>query len=144
MRTGYAVLAGIIILGGCAALPSTTRTAVTHDLKFKDRLSQSELSVRIGDEIQWTNQRQTPTRVDFPGLTPDMLSCQRGFSNFLGFTRGFSNIAPNQSASLCFHRAGVYKYTAKVEPSTPGGKALSESGTIRVTAPTVGRNRGEE
>ncbi|HET9962841.1 MAG TPA: hypothetical protein VFQ34_10940 [Nitrospiraceae bacterium] len=135
---------GLLLLAGCTGLPSTTRTAVVHELKFKDKLSQSDLSARVGDEIQWTNQRPLAVRVDFPGLTPDMLSCQRGFSNFLGFTRGFSNIAPTQSASLCFNKAGVYKYTAKTDPAKTGGKALNESGTVRVTAPTGARTRGEE
>jgi hypothetical protein len=135
---------GLFLLAGCTGLPTTTRTAVVHELKLKDRLSQSDLSARIGDEIQWTNQRLDTTRIDFPGLTPDLLSCQHGFSNFLGFTRGFSNVAPAQRASLCFNKAGIYKYTVKTQPAKPGEKALSEAGTIRVTAPTGARTRGEE
>jgi plastocyanin len=144
MRGQVAVAVGIMMLAGCVELPATTRTAVTHEIKMKDRLSSTDLSVHVGDEVQWTSQRSAATRIEFPGLTSDMLSCQRGFRNFIGMVKGSTTIASNQSASLCFNKTGVYKYTAKVEPATPGGKALNESGTIRVTTPAGGRTRGEE
>ena len=135
MNQSVIVLTGLLLLAGCAGLPQTTRTAVIHEIKFEEHMMPADLTVRGGDEVRWANHRTLPALIDIPGLDADVLSCERGFSNMFGRAQEVTELGPNQSASLCFNKAIVISYNARMRSAAPGGMQI-EPGTIRVVAPT--------
>ncbi|MEK6803290.1 MAG: hypothetical protein AABZ34_11565 [Nitrospirota bacterium] len=135
MTKSLIALTGLLLLAGCAGLPQTTRTAVIHEVKFEEHMMPAELTVHVGDEVRWANHRTLPVLIDIPGLDADMLSCEREFSNIFGRAQELFELAPNKSASLCFNKAIVISYNARMRSAAPGGMQI-EPGTIRVVAPT--------
>lgn len=127
-------LAAVVLLAGCGSLPKTTRTAVIHEIKFEEHMMPAELTVHVGDEVRWANHRTLPVLIDIPGLDADMLSCEREFSNMFGRAQELFELGPNKSASLCFNKAIVISYNARMRSAAPGGMQI-EPGTIRVVAP---------
>src|SRR5574338_689401 len=99
----------VVVLGaaayGCNSLPETTRTAMVHDVKVEEKLSAEMVRVNPGDEVRWINARKLPVRVEVPNVKSDDLSCQRGFSNWMGFFDETARLKPNETASLCFKKA---------------------------------------
>jgi len=47
----------------------------------------------------------------------DRISCNRGFSN-----EGTAVVGSNQTASICFNKAGEVKYNVRMESMLPGGE----------------------
>lgn len=135
MRRTLVVLTGLLLVTGCAGLPETTRTAVIHEVKMAEHLAPADVTVRVGDEIRFVNQRMQPVRVEIPGLNAEMLSCQRNFSNFMGQVREVAVLSPNETANLCFSKGAVISFIARMTAAGPGGMAI-EPGTIRVVGPT--------
>ena len=119
----------------CAG-PQTTRSGEIHTVKIEEEAHPADLVVNVGDEVRWVNHRALPVRVDLVvGDVGEQLSCQRGFSNFMGMKRDSAEIGANQSVSACFTQVGVVKYNVRMESALPGGKAIT-SGTVQVGDPT--------
>lgn len=134
MRQALAAMVGLLLVTGCAGLPETTRTAVIHEVKMGDKMAPADLTVRVGDEIRFVNQRMLPVRIEIPGLNAEMLSCERNFSNFIGQVREVAVLSAHQTANLCFSKGAVISFIARMTSAGPGGMAI-ESGTIRVVGP---------
>ncbi len=129
-----AVVALSVSLVACAG-PQTTRSGEIHTIKIEKEPEPADIVVNIGDEVRWVNHRSLPVRLDLVADAQDTLSCERGFSNFLGMKRESATIAPNESVAACFSKVGVVKYNLRMESALPGGKAIT-SGTVQVGDPT--------
>lgn len=126
------VVAGSLM--ACAG-PQTTRSGEIHTIKIEKGPEPAQAVVNVGDEVRWENHRSLPVRVDLVGEVQDTLSCERGFSNFLGVKRDSATVAPNESVAACFSRVGVIKYNLRMDSALPGGHEIS-SGTVQVGDPT--------
>jgi plastocyanin len=121
----------LLVAVACAPMASATRTGTIHDVKFEERMTPADLRVQVGDEVRWVNQRTTPVTVEFlEGALKDVV-CQKGFASFVGRRQEAATINPNESASLCFGKAGTVSYNARMDSAVAGGQII-ESGTIRV------------
>ena len=135
---GWLIGAALLGVAGCAAMAGTagiadsSRTGVIHDVKFEERMTPTNLRVRVGDEVRWVNQRSTSVEVQFLGSALDDVVCQSGFSSLLRRQQESAEIRPNQTASLCFGKTGTVTYNARMESPVAGGQSI-ESGTIRVS-----------
>ncbi|MDP9198978.1 MAG: hypothetical protein M3O07_07170 [Pseudomonadota bacterium] len=69
--------------------------------------------------------------VEFLGEALDDVTCQSGFSSLLRRQQEATTIKPNESASLCFGKAGTVTYNARMESPVAGGQMI-ESGTILI------------
>ena len=134
---GLMIGAALLTSAGCAALAGTSniasssRTGAIHDVRFEERMTPVNLRVQAGDEVRWVNQRSTSVEVQFLGEALNDVVCQSGFSNLLRRQQESATIRPNESASLCFGRAGTVTYNARMDSPVAGGQAI-ESGTILV------------
>jgi hypothetical protein len=132
--------AGLLICGigmglyGCTSLPETSRTAAVHDVKIEERLSAENILVQPGDEVRWINYRKMGVQIDIPQLASDNLSCQRGFTNWIGSVRETMYLKPNETASLCFSKPAVFNYNVRAETSVGGGKQVLP-GVVKVGTP---------
>ncbi|CAI4031480.1 hypothetical protein DNFV4_01902 [Nitrospira tepida] len=135
MMTAVAVVAFAGSLMACAG-PQTTRSGEIHTVKIEKEPEPADLVVNVGDEVRWVNHRTLPVRLDLIlGDASEQLSCQRGFSNFVGMKRDSAEISPNDSVAACFSKVGVVKYNIRMESALPGGRAIT-SGTVQVGDPT--------
>ena len=131
MYAALLAIAGCAAIQGTAGIASTTRTGTIHDVRFEERMTPVNLWVQPGDEIRWVNQRNTSVTVEFLGDALDDVTCQSGFSSLLRRQQESATIRPNESASLCFGKAGTVTYNARMESPVAGGQII-ESGTIRI------------
>jgi len=131
------LILGLIGLSACAmSTPATTRSGEIHDVKIEEGLEPATLTAGIGDEIRWVNHRRLPVRIDFLGGALDEISCQRGFTNWIGMKKESATLGVNESVSLCFAKATVIDYNVRMDSALPGGKQIVR-GEVR-----VGRSRG--
>ena len=121
---------------GCTSLPEGSRTAVIQDVKVEEKLSTETIRVNPGDEVRWVNMRKLPVQVEVPSVKSDDLSCQRGFTNWMGFSRDIARLKPNETAALCFKKPAVINYVVRAETSLGGGMQVLP-GTITVGNPAV-------
>lgn len=121
-------------LYGCSSLPLTSRTAAIHDVKIEEKLSAENLLVQPGDEVRWVNLRKLGAHIDIPNLKSEDLSCQRGFTNWMGSLEELIYLKPNETASLCFKKPMVINYNIRAETSLPGGNQILP-GIVRVDNP---------
>lgn len=115
---------------GCS-LPETTRTSVVKDVELREKLSSEMLQVQPGDEVRWVNLRKLPAQVEIPSVTSDDISCQRGFSNWMGSFKDVARLKPNETVALCFKKPGTFNYTVRAETSLGGGMQVLP-GTVSV------------
>ena len=126
------LILGLIGLSACSMLaPQTTRSGEVYDVKIEEALTPAILTVGIGDEVRWVNHRTRPVRIDFLDETLDEVSCQRGFTNWMGMQKEATTVAVNESVSLCFAKAAVIDYNVRMDSALPGGKQIVR-GEIRV------------
>lgn len=131
------LILGLIGLSACAmSTPPTTRSGEIHDVKIEEGIEPTTLSAGIGDEVRWVNHRSSDVRIDFLDGALDEVSCQRGFTSWMGMQKESTTVAANKSASLCFSKAGVVLYNVRMNSALPGGKQIVQ-GEVR-----VGRSRG--
>lgn len=129
------MILGLIGLSACAMLTSpTTRSGAIQDVKIEEGLAPSILTVGIGDEVRWVNHRTLPVRIDFIGGDLDEISCQRGFTNWIGMKKESASLGASESASACFSKAGVIIYNVRMDSALPGGKQIVQ-GEVRVGTP---------
>lgn len=138
MKKMLTALAAVVVAGSLIACagPQTSRSGEIHTVNIEKEPAPADLVVNVGDEVRWVNHRTLPVRLDLViGDPRETLSCERGFSNFVGMTRDSAEIAPNESVAACFKKVGVVKYNIRMESALPGGKAIT-SGTVQVGDPT--------
>lgn len=137
MRSSYAWVLGAVLCMGLMACagPKISRSGDIHTVNIETEAHPVALTVNVGDEVRWVNHRSEPVRLELVDAAHETLSCERGFSNWLGMTRESVTIDPNESVSGCFSRVGVIKYNLRMDASLPGGKAIT-SGTVQVGNPT--------
>jgi plastocyanin len=116
---------------GCTSLPDTSRTAAIHDVKLEEKLSPETIRVQPGDEVRWVNLRKLPAQIEVPSVTSDDLSCQRGFTNWMGSFREIGRLKPNETVAICFKKPAVIKYNVRAETSLGGGMQVLP-GTVEV------------
>jgi plastocyanin len=126
----FLTLAASGVLVSCAG-PPTSRTGAVHDVRVTEGPDPADLIVNPGDEVRWVNSRSLPIRVDLVNVNSDGLSCERGFSNFLGIVRESATIKPNETVSACFTKPGVVNYNLRMDSALPGGRVVTP-GIIRV------------
>lgn len=134
MKRMLTALTAVVVAGSLVACagPQTSRSGDIHTVDIENEVQPADLVVNIGDEVRWANHRSLPVRLDLAVRNPrETLSCERGFSNFIGMKRDSAEIAPNESASACFSKVGVVKYNLCMESALPGVKTIT-SGTVRV------------
>jgi plastocyanin len=105
-RNGILLGAAVLLMAGCAGVPHTSRTGAIHDVKFEEHMMPSELQVQPGDEVRWVNHRTMPVRIDFLDGALNEVSCERGFSNFIGRRQESVSIDPNQARASVSPRVG--------------------------------------
>ncbi len=74
-------------------------------------------------------------RIDFLDGALHEVSCQRGFTNWMGMKKE-SATGANKSASLCFGKGAVIDYNVRMDSALPGGKQIVR-GEVK-----VGHSRG--
>ncbi len=138
MRRLYAWmwLLGVLCMGPIACTgPSMSRSGDIHTVNVEAEPHPADLVVNVGDEVRWVNHRSLSVRVDLVGDVHEALSCERGFSNFLGMKSESATIKPNESVAACFSKVGVIKYNLRMDSAMPGGRTIT-SGTVQVGDPT--------
>jgi plastocyanin len=112
----------LLVLGtGCQTLPTGTQTGKVHDILITEAGPEPrDVAVQIGDEIRFVNERRFPSYVTFFQDYRDELACRRGFKYVWGTEEG-SQIAPGESASVCFSRTVTVGYKVQFEPTKIGG-----------------------
>lgn len=138
MRYTYAwsLIGAVLCMGlmACAG-PKTSRSGEIHTVNIEAEPHPVDLVVNVGDEVRWVNHRSLPVRLDLVGDVHETLSCERGFSNFLGMKSESTTIEPNGSVAACFSKVGVIKYNLRMDSALPGGKQIT-SGTVQIGDPT--------
>jgi len=111
------ILLGMAMIGGCASLPETTRTGDVSDIHIEANVSPEVARARPGDEVRWINHRRGTVKLILLDTRKENLSCNRGFA-----TDGTTLLNANQTASICFNKAGEVKYQVRMESALPGGE----------------------
>ena len=120
------ILGAMMITAACAGVPATTRSGDIHDVKIEEGLTPGQLMVHAGDEVRWVNHRTMPVRIDLVGGTWDAISCQRGFTNWLGLKKQSVTLGANETASVCFSKGGTYLYNVRMDSALPGGRQITQ------------------
>src|ERR1041385_4795937 len=112
LRSTFCLLVVMALMAGCqgygkSAVPETSRTANVYTIKVDlTEVSPAELTVGVGDEVLFVNDRTQPLRIILVE-GGKRVACQRGFS---GAIDQEAEIAAGRSASFCFDRPGTVKY----------------------------------
>jgi plastocyanin len=116
----------LLILGGCATLPTMSRTGKSAVVTItEESVEPLDVAVQVGDEVKIVNSRPRPVWIYFSRDDPRELSCQRGFSYFWGPEES-AKVESNRSVSLCFAKPGTYSYSIQSSPIVQGGARLGE------------------
>lgn len=120
-KWGAAMLAGMVSLCACGTLPTGTQSGKVYEIHITEEdIQPLDITVELGDEVRFRNDRFKPVYVFFFRDFRDELSCQRGFTLFWG-TEEEAKIQSGDSASLCFARSGTVGYTVRFDVTTIGG-----------------------
>ena len=120
--TSVLILLGIAMVGGgCSSLQETTRTGEVRDIHIEANVSPEVAHARPGDEIRWINHRRAPVRLILLDTKKENFSCNKGFS-----PDGTTLLNANQTASICFNKAGEVKYQVRMESMMPGGEVNTQ------------------
>jgi plastocyanin len=129
------VLALASLVWGCShgtttVVPQMSRTGNVHNVKIGlNEVSPAELTVGVGDEILFFNDRTQPVHVILieGGRS---IACQRGFA---GLVDQDALINPGGTASFCFERAGTFKYMVRAQGVIEGAESVLP-GTFTIKA----------
>ena len=126
MNRFITVLALASVMVGCqqgttTVVPQTSRTATVHNLKIGlNEVSPGEMTVGVGDEILFFNDRTQPVHVILVEGGRS-IACQRGF---FGLVDQEALINPGGTASFCFERAGTFKYMVRSKGVIEGAESV--------------------
>jgi hypothetical protein len=121
-----------LLLGmeGCHSLPAFSRSGDVREVVIGDRLSASAIRANIGDEIRWTNARETPVRITLVDYVLDRLACRRNFSGHF-HSGAEADLQPNERAALCFQSPGTIRYIVRGMSALHNGE-IADSGEIQI------------
>lgn len=94
----------------CQHLPESTRGGYTREVFIHERSPADVLQVNANDEVRWTNRQGVPVRITVLDYVLNNLSCRRNFSGHY-YSGAEATLRQNESASLCFRKAGIVRYT---------------------------------
>lgn len=107
--------------GNTTVVPQMSRTGNVHNVKIGlNEVSPAEMTVGVGDEIIFFNDRTQPVHVILieGGRS---IACQRGFA---GLVDQDALINPAGTASFCFERAGTFKYMVRAQGVIEGAESV--------------------
>jgi len=107
----------IMIITACSSLPLTTQTGDVRDVHIEAGVGPESIHAKPGDEIRWINHRKGNVTLTLQDTKQDRITCNTGFTK-----EGTAVIGPNQTASICFNKAGEVKYNVRMESMLPGGE----------------------
>lgn len=122
-------MAMLALMTGCQGLTAARAPVPIHYVAIEDGVSDTDLRTKADEEVRWVNVRAAPVAVIFSGLVSDDLSCKRGFTKDEA-ARMTAIILPDDTASLCFSKAGRLTYRV-VDVQRPGIE-LNHVATIQV------------
>jgi plastocyanin len=122
----YLGVLAVMIMNSCTTLPQTSQTGQVRDINIESTASLERVQARPGDEVRWINHRKGSVTLILQDTKQDRLACNRGFSD-----EGIAVVGANQTASICFNKAGEVKYNVRMESMLPGGEELAQ-GQIEV------------
>jgi plastocyanin len=120
--------------GTTTVVPQTSRTANVHNVKVGlNEVSPAEITVGVGDEILFFNDRTQPVTVILieGGRS---IACQRGFA---GLVDQEAMINPGGTASFCFERAGTFKYMVRSKGVIEGAESVLPGQVIVKAGPAA-------
>jgi len=121
----------LVVVLGCQATPTVTRTGDVKDVVIGDDLASAEIAVNPGDEVRWVNKRTAPVRIVFlDPLSDKQVSCKNNIGGVMT-PSDTAKLATNESASICFRDPGYYRYTMRMETGLTTGE-LNVPGVIKV------------
>ena len=131
MKTIRYLGVALVFMLGCQGLPTVTRTGDVKDIIIGDNLTSGDIAVSPGDEVRWVNKRTAPVRIIFIDPVLDkQLSCKNNFGGWM--TPGdTAQLATNETASVCFRDAGIFRYTLRMESAKTTGE-LNVPGFVKV------------
>lgn len=118
--------------GTTTVVPQTSRTGNVHNVKVGlNEVSPAEMTVGVGDEILFFNERTQPVHVILieGGRS---IACQRGFA---GLVDQEALINPGGTASFCFERAGTFKYMVRSQGVIEGAESVQPGQFIIIAGP---------
>lgn len=136
-RFAYGLAAISLILAlvgliGCTSVPQTTSTGTVHEIVIDRGNSPGELTVNIGDDIRWVNQRLLWVRIDLIGDVVDAMACEHGVSNIVtGTMTNWATLYSNRTANVCFAKTGLVSYSVQMDTALPARNTIV-TGTIRI------------
>src|SRR5262245_12943365 len=107
--------------GNTTVGPQMSRTVNVHNVKIGlNEVSPAEMTVGVGDEIIFFNNRAQPVHVILieGGRS---IACQRGFAGLMDHE---ALINPAGTASFCFERTGTFKYMARLKGLFEGAESV--------------------
>jgi plastocyanin len=124
------------------AVAETSRTAKVHDVHVGlTDVAPAELSVNVGDELRFINDRADPVRIILIDAGKS-IACKRGFT---GSVDQQADISPGESASFCFEKPGTAKYMVRSKPHgmVGGEKVVSAEIQIREASAEPMKSKGD-
>jgi plastocyanin len=119
-------LVSIMMMTGCSSVPATTQTGEVRDVQIEAGVAPETIRAKAGDEIRWINHRKGNVTLTLQDTRQERIACNKGFTK-----EGTAVIGPNQTASICFNKAGEVKYNVRMESMLPGGEEPTK-GQIQV------------
>jgi plastocyanin len=110
----------------CSGVPPNTQTGDVRDVHIEAAVAPETIHAKAGDEIRWINHRKGTVTLTLQDTKQERIACNTGFTK-----EGTAVIGPNQSASICFNKAGEVKYNVRMESLLPGGEEPAK-GQIQV------------
>jgi plastocyanin len=101
-------------------------------VEISDNVKPHVMYASPGEEVRWTNVRQSPVRVGFLNMRlMEDHQCEKGMVDMFGQVNDHITIEPGESISLCFSRTGDLRYNVWFDPEDPRG-AISPTLTISI------------
>lgn len=116
----------IMVMTACSSLPPKTQTGEVRDVHIEAAVAPETIHAKAGDEIRWINHRKGNVTLTLQDTKQERIACNTGFTK-----DGIAVIGPNQTASICFNKAGEVKYNVRMDSLLPGGEEPAK-GQIRV------------
>ena len=132
MRLGLCLVMTMALSAACEHSPSTGSARTVKTVEISDNVKPHVMYASPGEEVRWTNVRQSPVRVGFLNMRlMEDHQCEKGMVDMFGQVNDHITIEPGESISLCFSRTGDLRYNVWFDPEDPRG-AISPTLTISI------------
>lgn len=112
------------------------RTGTVKTIEVDREPATETLVVRVGDEVRWINRTGSDVELHFP-QADEVTMCQTNTDSSRlrkAWAKNETTIRPNGAASLCFKRAGEFRYTLRLQDAALAGREAIQYGHLRVLA----------